>query len=395
MRSFVLRRCVLPIAAAFLALGMLVGCGGDFRPSAVGPEGQVNIVIDSTSWTGSVGDAIRANIGPYIQTLPNPERYFDLRQIDLNSEATFERIKKQKNVVVVAPLSDSTNEANFLRRRLSEDARQAVMNGQTAVVAKPDLWRRNQRVYFITARSPDALISALEQNGSQVRQTFKQVTLSRMEQDMFEKERQFSLEDTLMARHGFAVNVQHDYRIAREETTDSTGFVWLRRVLTDTWRSLFVYYIDGASPNRISPEWMLATRDSLAQQYIRGNVAGFMRVDYRRPLNSQQINFLDRYAYETRGLWHMVAHEDSVGVDSPDGTYVEMGGGGPFLTYAFYDQPTDRLYMIDGAVFAPGYDKREFLRQMEVIAKTFRTRAEAQPSASGDAVAARTESRPE
>jgi hypothetical protein len=33
--------------------------------------------------------------------------------------------------------------------------------------------------------------------------------------------------------------------------------------------------------------------------------------------------------------------------------------------------------MIDGMVFAPGHDKREFLRQMEVIAHTFRTRGEA------------------
>jgi hypothetical protein len=41
--------------------------------------------------------------------------------------------------------------------------------------------------------------------------------------------------------------------------------------------------------------------------------------------------------------------------------------------------------MIDGMVFAPGYDKRTFLRQMEVIARTFRTRQQA----AGTAVAGR------
>ncbi|NBC17960.1 MAG: DUF4837 family protein, partial [Bacteroidetes bacterium] len=55
-----------------------------------------------------------------------------------------------------------------------------------------------------------------------------------------------------------------------------------------------------------------------------------------------------------------------------------IDGGGPFLTYSFYDQSTGRLYMIDGMVFAPGHEKREFLRQMEVIAHTFRTRQESE-----------------
>jgi hypothetical protein len=376
------------LVAALLLTGLVAACGGDFRPHAVGPEGEVTVVIDSTRWNGDVGDAVRTHVGPYVETLPVSERYFRFRQFSLN-EAVFGEIKKRKNVVIIAPLSDSTNEANFLRRRLSDDARQAVMDGQIAVVSKPDLWRRSQRVYFITARSADDLVNALEQRGESVRRTFKRITLDRMEQEMFEKARQQNLEDSLMQGHGFAVNMQHDYQIALEETTDSTGFVWLRRVLTDTWRNFFVYYIDDASPSRISPEWVSTTRDSLTRKYVRGNVAGFMRIDYRRPLTSQQTSFKDRYAYEMRGLWHMVAHKDSLNVNPTNRTFLEMGGGGPFLTYTFYDQASDRLYMVDGAVFAPGYDKLPFIRQMEVIAKTFRTRQDMTQNPSDEAVAER------
>ena len=374
--------------AACLVLSLVTACGGDFRPNAVGPEGEVTVVIDSTRWNGDVGDALRTHVGPYVETLPVAERYFQFRQFNLSS-AVFDEIKKRKNVIIVAPLSDSTNEANFLRRRLSEEARQAVMDGQTAVVAKPDLWRRDQRVYFITARSADDLVNALEERGQRVRRTFKRITLDRMQDEMFEKARQQNLEDSLMQRHGFAVNVQHDYQIALEETTDSTGFVWLRRVLTDTWRNVFVYYIEDASPSRISPEWISTTRDSLTRKYVQGNVAGFMRIDYRRPLTSQQTSFEDRFGYEMRGLWHMVAHKDSLNADPPDRTFLEMGGGGPFLTYAFYDQASDRVYLIDGAVFAPSYDKLPFVRQMEVIAKTFRTRQDATAEPSDETVAQR------
>jgi len=56
-----------------------------------------------------------------------------------------------------------------------------------------------------------------------------------------------------------------------------------------------------------------------------------------------------------------------------DGGFESHGMGGPFVNYTFYDETSGRLYMIDGMIFAPGYDKREFLRQMEAIAHTFRT----------------------
>jgi hypothetical protein len=60
-----------------------------------------------------------------------------------------------------------------------------------------------------------------------------------------------------------------------------------------------------------------------------------------------------------------------------EGNFLSVGGGGPFLAYAFYDQASDRLYLLHGSVFAPGFDKLDFLRQMEVMGRTFRTKSDA------------------
>ncbi len=348
----------------------LVGCDVDYRARASGPEHQITVVMDSTRWNGPVGDAVRAHLAPYVSTLPTPERAFDLRQTSLMSERVFNDIKAQKNVVFIAPLSDSTREASFLRTRLSPEAEEAIQNGQTAVVAKPDLWRQSQRVFFVTAATPQGLIEALERQGERIRRTFHEVTLERMEREMFEKERQYALEDSLMQRHGFTVNVQHDYLIAIDTTTESTGFLWLRRLLTDTRRELIVYYEDNADPSTLTRDWIYATRDSLTRRYLQGNVGGYVKIDYRRPLETENRDFLGRYAFVTYGLWHMVGENEN-------GEMFQYGGGGPFVNYAFYDQDQDRIYMIDGMVFAPNYGKRDFLRQMEVIAHTFRTRDEA------------------
>lgn len=51
-----------------------------------------------------------------------------------------------------------------------------------------------------------------------------------------------------------------------------------------------------------------------------------------------------------------------------------VGGGGPFVNYTFYDQASDRIYMLDASVFAPGFDKLDFIRQMQAMAHTFRTK---------------------
>jgi len=374
-----LRASTLLFVALLLLVGILAGCGsGDYRPNATGPEGQITVVMDTTRWSGTVGEAVRANIAPYVSTLPAPERAFDIRHVSLTSEQVFDNVKALKNIVFVAPLSDSTREASFMRSRLSEDAAEAVESGRTAVVAKPDLWRQSQRVFFVTAATPNGLIDALQSQGNRIRSAFHDITLVRMQDEMFDKGRQYALEDTLMEHHGFAVNVQHDYQIAIDTTTADRGFVWLRRILSDTRRGLFVYYEDNADPSQLSPEWAYATRDSLTKRYLQGNVGGFVKIDYRRPLQTENRDFLDRYAFATRGLWYMVGENE-------DGGLFQFGGGGPFVSYAFYDQAQDRIYMIDGMVFAPGYDKRSFLRQMEVIARTFRTQQEA----AGPAVAGR------
>lgn len=387
---------LLVLAAALLASAALTGCEGDFRPRAVGVEGEVTVVMDSTSWKGPVGDAFRSNVAPYVNTLPQPERLFSLRQIDLNSESTYDRVQDQKNIVFVAPLSDTTNEANFLRDRLSEDVRQAVQDGESVVVARPNLWRKSQRVFYVTAATPDALVETLESRSKTMRESFRTVTLDRMEREMFEQERQFALEDSLLQMHDFMVKVQHDYVIAAQDTTGPEQTVWLARVLSDTRRDVIVHYVENASPSRITPEWIIETRDSLTREYIRGNVAGFARVDKRRELTTSDSDFLGRYGYQTEGLWHLVADPDSVEIegDYGDQEYIEMGGGGPFVNYTFYDQPSGRVYMIDGSVFAPTYDKLQFLRQMKVIARSFRTEREVEQTKTGDEAAAMMTSTP-
>ncbi len=357
-------RAATLLTIALLAVALWSGCGNqdvDFRPSAVGKEGEVTILIDSSRWNGAVGEALQAEIGSYIGTLPAPERTFLINAAGMDLQ--FEQLRSMKNIVVAAVLSDSSAESRFIRSRLPEGAVDSLGANDGIFVVRDNLWRQNQKVIYIAATTPDALVRLVHERGEDLRYVFNEITRRRLTVDMFKKGRQTDLEAQLLNRHGFAVNVQHDFVIAM----DTTNFVWLRRILSDTWRSVFIYYIEDANPQILSPEWIYSTRDSLTRRYIQGNLGDFIQVDYRRPLETETVSFLGRYGFESRGLWYMVA-------DDEEGGFRQRSAmGGPFLTYTFYDEPSGRIYMIDGMVFAPGFDKREFLRQMEVIAYTFRT----------------------
>lgn len=360
-------RAAATLLLSALLLLPLTGClgEGDYRPDAIGQEGVITVVIDSTEWQGPVGDALRATVGQYVNTLPAPERMFDLKQVNLRTEQDLEAVRKMKNVLFVAPLDDTTNVARYIKNVFDAEAQEAIRAGQRAVIGREDLWRRDQQVYYITGANEQDVIASILERGETIVDAFNEITRERLQVEMFERGRQPEIETQLMEEHGFALNVQHDYLVAM----DTTNFVWLRRILSDTWRSLFIYYEENADPSQLTPEWIYSTRDSLTRMYVQGNLGGWVEIHRIRPLETENIDFLGRYGFETRGLWQMVGEQE--------GEVFQFGMGGPFVTYTFYDEASDRIYMIDGMVFAPGFDKREFLRQMEVIAHTFRTRAEA------------------
>ncbi len=373
MRHFMRRAIAGALLSALVIAGAaLTGCGsGDFRPKAVGQQGEIVIVIDSSDWNGSIGEAIKETVGEYIATLPAPERQFDLRQVDLVTERDLEMARRQKNVIFVAPLSDTTNEARYIKNVFDSTAQQSIREGGGAAVSRKNIFRRDQQVYYITGVDDADVVDVIRSRSEELSRAFNTITRERLSEDMFERGRQVDIEEYLVENHGFAVNVQHDYQIA----IDTTNFVWLRRILPETWRSIFVYYLEDANPGVLSPEWILDTRDSLAQLHVQGNLGGWVETDRRevQPLESSNIDFLGRYGFETRGLWQMMGLEN--------GELMQFGMGGPFVNYTFYDQASGRIYMIDGMLFAPGFSKRDFLRQLEAIAHTFRTREDAEANA--------------
>lgn len=359
---------LFPLFVALFVGTALIGCEAvqAGAPEARGDAEEIIIVTDSVTFAGPVGDALREELAKPILTLPSNQGAFRLTLQPLTSHG-FEFLKLRPNVVFAASIDAPGEIGDFLRARVGESNLAAVRSGQSAAVnLRENLWSNNQLVTIATAATDSALAAQIRQRGAELREAYETLARQRTGTEMFARLRQTDLEDELLASHGFAVGIQHDYVPVQDTTVTAAGldgqFVRYRRVLVDTWRDFFVFYAEGVEtlPGEAEVD---AITNSLLETFARGVLdSSFVQLDDQRPETTDTAEIAGRTASEKRGFWYM--------------TNDVMGGS--YIRFAWVDEATDRLYVYYGMTFAPDrrLDKRKFLRQMEAIPYTFRTRAD-------------------
>ena len=126
------------------------------------------------------------------------------------------------------------------------------------------------------------------------------------------------------------------------------NFVWLGA--TGPYRWLSVSWEPGIHSEWLTPNGLFNRRNEIGGLYqeVQTN---------REYLGHRYTEFNQLQALQMTGVWH----------------HTQEAKGGPFITYAFYDPDSDRSFMIDMLMFAPGEKHSVFLRQLEIMAKTFST----------------------
>lgn len=357
------------LLATLLLAGALAGCSDEpliGLPSATGAIPEVLVVTDSTTWNGIVGDAVREVIAQPISTLPNKQAFLRPRFQQLEPNL-LSGIRKTRNVLFIAPIDAETPIGDYLRARIPEGQQEALLSGRSvAVTIREDLWANGQVVVTATAANDSLLAQALLDRADSLRAVYNRNATEWTRIDMFDRARQTEIEEELMAEKGWAVAIQHDYLKVQDTTATAAGrtgeFVRFRRIVPETWRDFFVFTQDGVDEVPPKEEIDRLTNDLLEQFAVGELDSTYVQLDPRRPIRVDTTGINGRTARETRGLWRMIGYP--------------MGGS--YIRYAFVDETTDRLYVYYGMVFSPvpRYDKREFMRQLEIIGTTFRTRAD-------------------
>jgi len=282
---------------------------------------------------------------------PQPESLLRVRWVPPEKWGTFRRYH---SFLVIGSLAGSSNMQGLFRNMLSPADLRRVEQDSSFLFKKENPWAFDQLLIVAVAKDTATLnrrLATLSRRLQEHANLLYAMMLGHVRQvmskQMFGEHEQKALSEELLKKYGWTVRIQHDY-YPLEKPGDR--IVWLRRIPPERW--FLVHWEESDDPSRLTPEWCLAKRKWFGENFYTGEriVDGYTKW--------QWVDFDGRRAIEMWGLW-----EDTVKVV-----------GGPFHLYGFYDEGTARLYVIDMACFAPGQRKMPFMRQMDVMARTFRSR---------------------
>ncbi len=323
--------------------------------TAKGSEDEVFVVADSIEYEQLV-QSLRSVFEKEITT-PQPEKLFTLKRM---SVAQLENNQRSKNIIIAAPLNSVSQTSKYIKTIVDSSVEEKLASDNSFIDYKNDLWAKNQLVAVISAPTIEELNTKILNNSDNLLYIFQKKSDERLFSNLYnptyEKK---NIEGKFLRDYGWVIYVQADYVVALDKPEQK--FVWLKKSsASDMDLSIFVHWIDNANPDYLVHDSIKAIRNRLTKQFYQTfNDTSYIVLveDY---FVVKEVNFNGRYALFTQGLWELNI----------------KGTGGPFVNYFFYDETTQRIYMIDGSVYAPKYYKRNLIQQMDVTLQSFRTKSD-------------------
>jgi hypothetical protein len=323
------------IFIAVLSIILFTSCGNDkvILPTAVGSFGKVLVVVDNSKWEGDIGNEIRTSFGKLQVGLPQPEKTLSVAQVAPKGFRSM--LKTTRNILV-------------------------LQIGDTMAIKKvKNRFAQGQSLVYISATSEEELMTVLKENAQDLIDTYRSSDVNYL-QGVFRSKRLDDSQYKTLQNLNISLTVPENYR-----TVDDTGdFLWLRHHLKSGIargagnNNILVYSLPLSKQNSIADS-IISMRDAIGEKYIPGSKEGmYMITEAAYTPFTVETTIEDKMAYETRGKWEV--KNDFM--------------AGPFLNYAIVDEEHDRLLVVEGFTYAPSVDKRNFLLELEAIAKSVQIR---------------------
>lgn len=215
-----------------------------------------------------------------------------------------------------------------------------------------DVYAHPQIIVRLTAPDQASFDNLCAANREHILELFNQAELQR---ECRQLGKRFSPVVARQARQQFGCSLLAPKEI--NAVKQGKDFFWASSQDTEeNYLNICMYAYPYDSPETFTEAYCLAKRDSFMRQNIRGAQEGqYMSTD-RRVVQTRDITVSGHYAQEVRGLWQME--------NAPM--------GGPFVSYSQIDSANRRVLVVEGFVFAPGKDKRKFIRQLEASLQTLK-----------------------
>lgn len=289
-----------------------------------GKINNVSVVIDNDAWAGSVGEAIRNVLATTVDGLPQDEPIFNMSQIPPSVFSGF--VSHNRTVLKI------------------EKGNKAAIKFLDDVYAKP------QKVVVVSGPTNDDIISEINENSDKIIKAFKG-------EELKEKQRQInlSLHDVkpIEKELGLTIKFPSAYRIAKQDKS----FFWIRKDIKTGTMNLMLYQLpyDAIQKSDSVVNQIIKIRDSIGKTYIPGPVDGSYMITENAYTPFHFETTLDsKPTLETKGMWEVK----------------NAFMAGPYVNYFIEDKNNNRWVVVEGFVFAPSIDKRDYMFELEAIIKS-------------------------
>ena len=317
------------IFVSVIAILIIFSSCNEKNPSALltnvtGKSGEVVLVIDPDQWSSEVGLEFQKKLSQEYPALPQSEPMFDLVHIPYEA---FTNIFKTHRNIIIAKVDKNLHEPKM--------------------IVQKDLWAKPQIIVNVLAQNDSALASVIREKGDILVDRILKMEIERYAKN-YKKYEQIGIAERLTQKFGIRLTIPKGYTL----DVDTTDFVWIEsRGRGDLVQGILVYSYDKPEVS-LTTDYLFAKRTQFTKKFIPGPTEGsYMAVEreatpYRREIKVNEIDVI-----ELRNLWKI--ENDFM--------------GGPFVSFSFIDEKNNKVINIDGFVFAPQFDKRDYLRQLEAI----------------------------
>lgn len=327
-------------------------------PKAKGKSGEIILSMDSAKWADTLGSEIRATFKPIVEGLPRGEALFSVRYVDprrLNSV-----LKQVKNIIFVSTLDSRSKGSRIINNYFTKESKQQIKeNNKLFVFTDQNVFARGQEVMYLFGQNDEQLIDHVSTNRAQLQSHFNSIEDKRLKKELYKTNEVKGVNQMLINKHSCSMRIPFGYQLVE----NISGFVWVRRIETRVDKDIFISYRDFDNEEIFKDENIIELRESITSKYLfddPADLSTYVTTQSYMPLIHEEVNFTNKYAIRTKGLWK--TNNNAM--------------GGPFLSFTFVDEILNRLYYIEGFIYSPGKSQREYMREMAVILSTFKTSKE-------------------
>lgn len=313
-------------AAAVLSLS---SCASDgtrkaLLPNVSGKAGEVIVVMGKTAWEGNLGNEVRGLLAADCSFLPMSEPLYTL--VNVTPGGFVDLFKVHRNIV---------------KFDIDPQAR------TTGVDCFSNVWSRPQCVIQIAANDNEGAIALLKENSALILSTLEQAERDRIIANS-KKYEERSLAPQVREVFGGSPHFPMGYKL-KKKTSD---FVWIADEKQYTTQGILIYRYPAEGNGDFNQSEIIRHRNSALMTNVPGMYDNtYMTTGTFLTPTVEYIRYRGRDFAQTRGLWEV--ENDFM--------------GGPFVSHSFYSKDGSEIIVVEGFVYAPRFDKRHYLRQVEAI----------------------------